>query len=352
MKGGAAKADDLVIIFRQLSTMIKAGLPLVEALNTLTEQADKATIYHAMSSIEKDVQAGSSFHEAMVRHPKVFNQFVLSMIKAGEASGQLDVILDQVAIYMEKSAKIVRDVKSASMYPAGVLIFCTIIMYVIMTTLVPTFEQVFSDMGDDLPFLTQIVVWVSYACRAYWYVILGLPFVLIFTFKKWKNTKHGRWIHDYYILRLPVFGQLFQKVAVARFTRALGTLMHSGVNILNALEITSQSAGNVTIEAAIIKTRMAIQGGETITRPLAESGIFPPMVTRMIEVGERTGALESILQKVAEYYEDQVDAAVAGLTKMIEPMLIVFLGITIGSVVIAMFLPLFKMLENISGTNS
>ena len=206
-------------------------------------------------------------------------------------------------------------------------------------------------MGDSLPMLTQIVVAVSYACRELWWMVLGGIIIFVVAFKKWKATQSGRWIHDYYLLRLPVLGDLYQKVAIARFTRALGTLMRSGVNILNALEITAQSAGNVTIEAAIMKTRAAIQGGETITRPLVESGVFPAMVTRMIEVGERTGALESMLQKIAEYYEDQVDAAVAGLTKLIEPMLIIFLGCTIGSVVVAMFLPLFKMLENISGTN-
>ncbi len=351
LKSGRVKTEDLVIVFRQLATMIRAGLPLVEALNTLTEQADKRRLCHALGQIERDVQAGSTFHDAMARHGTIFNPFILSMIKAGEASGQLDIILDQLAIYLEKSAKIVREIKSASMYPAGVLIFCTLIMFVIMTTLVPVFQDVFDGMGEELPLLTKIVIAVSLACRKYWYIIIFSPFVLIFLFKRWKKTKSGRWIHDYYLLRIPVFGPLFQKVAIARFSRALGTLMRSGVNILSALEITAQSAGNVTIESAIMKTRIAIQGGDTITRPLVESGLFPPMVTRMIEVGERTGALEDMLQKVAEYYEDQVDATVAGLTKLIEPMLIVFLGVTIGSVVISMFLPMFKMLESLGGAN-
>lgn len=349
LKRGKAKIEDLVLIARQLATMIRAGLPLIEVLNILGEQVERLTLKNVLRQVEKDVQGGSSFYEALARHPRVFNQFFLSMVKAGEASGMLDTILDQVALYLEKSASIRRKVKAAVMYPAVVSVVAALIMILIMWKVVPVFEEIFSDLDQELPVLTQIVVAISRFIRDKWYVgIAGIiGFYILVT--QWGRTKSGRYFIDTWKLKAPVFGPLMLKVAVARFTRSLGTLMRAGVNILGALEIVAKTAGNVVIEEAVLNTKLSIQSGESITKPLVDSGVFPPMVTRMIEVGEKTGALENMLHKVAEYYEDQVDTAVAGLTSLIEPLLIVGLGISIGTIVIAMFMPLIKMIEAVSG---
>ncbi len=348
MRRGGAKLDDIVLIARQLATMIRAGLPLIEVLNILGEQVEKVVLRNTLRQIERDVQGGSSFYEALARHPKVFNQFFLSMVKAGEASGMLDTILDQVAIYLEKSASIQRKVKSAIMYPAAVSVFAFLIMTLIMWKVVPVFEDIFKELDEGLPIPTIIVIAISKFVREKWYIGIagGVGFYILVT--QYGRTKSGRRQIDTVILKLPVFGPLLLKVAIAKFTRSLGTLMRAGVNILGALEIVAKTAGNVVIEEAVLKTKVSIQSGESITKPLVESGVFPPMVTRMIEVGERTGALENMLHKVAEYYEDQVDTAVAGLTSLIEPLLIAFLGVAIGTIVIAMFMPLIKMIEAVS----
>lgn len=345
LKRGGVHIEDLVLISRQLATMIRAGLPLIEVLNVLGEQVEKLVLKNTLTQVERDVQGGSSFYEALAKHPRIFNQFFLSMVKAGEASGMLDTILDQVATYLEKSASIRRKVKSATMYPAAVTFFAIIIMVIIMWKVVPTFEEIFDGLGQELPILTQIVIACSNFVRFQWYLVLGAIIGIVIVTRQYYQTKSGRFNIDMMKLRLPVFGPLLLKVAIARFSRSLGTLMRAGVNILGALEIVAKTAGNVVIEDAIYKTKTSIQSGETITKPLVESGVFPPMVTRMIEVGERTGALENMLHKIAEYYEDQVDAAVNGLTSLIEPLLIAFLGVTIGTIVIAMFLPLIRMIE-------
>lgn len=351
LRRGGTKIEDLVLISRQLATMIRAGLPLIEVLNILGEQVDKLILRNVLRQVEKDVQGGSSFYEALARHPKVFSQFFLSMVKAGEASGMLDTILDQVATYLEKSASIRRKVKSAIMYPAAVSLFAGLIMILIMWKVVPVFEDIFRDLGQQLPLPTRIVIAISRFIRDQWYIgIIGVV-GSYFLFYQWSRTKSGRVQIDTLKLKVPVFGPLMLKVSIAKFSRSLGTLMRAGVNILGALEIVAKTAGNVVIEEAVLKTKLSIQGGESITKPLVEAGVFPPMVTRMIEVGERTGALESMLHKVAEYYEDQVDAAVAGLTSLIEPLLIVFLGGMIGTIVIAMFMPLIKMIDAVSGGN-
>lgn len=348
LKRGKPKIEDLVLISRQLATMIRAGLPLIEVLNILGEQVERLTMKNVLRQVERDVQGGSSFYEALARHPRVFNQFFLSMVKAGEASGMLDTILDQVATYLEKSASIRRKVKAAIMYPAVVSVVAALIMVLIMWKVVPVFEEIFADLDEELPMLTQMVIAISRFIRDRWAVALAGIIGFIVLFKQWGKTKSGRFRIDTIKLRMPVFGPLLLKVAIARFTRSLGTLMRAGVNILGALEIVARTAGNVVIEQAVMNTKTSIQGGESITKPLVESGVFPPMVTRMIEVGEKTGALENMLQKVAEYYEDQVDAAVSGLTSLIEPLLIVGLGISIGTIVIAMFMPLIKMIEAVS----
>jgi type IV pilus assembly protein PilC len=347
LKGGAIKLEDLVLVSRQLATMIRAGLPLIEVLNIMGEQVDKLALRNCIQQVERDVQNGSSMYEAMARHPRIFNQFFLSMIKAGEASGMLDTILDQVATYMEKTASILRKVKSAIMYPTIVTIFAILIMILIMWKVVPVFEEIFEGLDTTLPIPTQIVIGISRFFRDQWYIIVAAVVSLSFIFSQWIRTKSGRRNWDQLKLKIPIFGELFLKLAVSRFTRTLGTLMRAGVNILGALDIVAKTAGNMVIEEAVNRTKFSIQAGESLTKPLAESGIFPPMVTRMIEVGERTGALENMLGKVAEYYEDQVDTMVAGLTSLIEPLLIMFLGIIVGTVVISMFMPLVKMLETI-----
>ncbi len=345
LKKGRVTIEDIVLVARQMATMIRAGLPLIEVLNILGDQVDKLTLRIVLRQIERDVQGGSSLYEAMARHPRVFNQFFLSMVKAGEASGMLDAILDQVAIYTEKAASIRRKVKSATMYPAAVSVFAVLIMTLIMWKVVPVFEEIFEGLGGDLPVLTKIVIACSNFVRDRWYIVLGIVIGLVIVLIQWGKTKAGRFAIDSFKLKMPIFGPLLLKVAIARFSRSLGTLLRAGVNILGALEITAKTAGNVVIEGAVMRTRQAIQSGEGITKPLVESGVFPPMVTRMIEVGERTGAMENMLHKIAEYYEDQVDAAVSGLTSLIEPLLIIVLGSIIGLIVISMFLPLIKMLE-------
>lgn len=349
LKRGAVKIEDLVLVSRQLATMIRAGLPLIEVLNILGEQVERLTLKNVLRQVERDVQGGSSFYEALARHPRVFNQFFLSMVKAGEASGMLDTILDQVATYLEKSASIRRKVKAAIMYPAVVSVVAALIMILIMWKVVPVFEEIFAELDEELPMITQFTIAISRFIRDQWYIGIAAIVGIVIIFKQWGKTKTGRFQIDSMKLKLPIFGPLLLKVAVAKFSRTLGTLMRAGVNILGALEIVAKTAGNVVIEQAVMNTKQSIQSGDTITKPLVESGVFPPMVTRMIEVGEKTGALENMLHKVAEYYEDQVDTAVAGLTSLIEPLLIVVLGICIGTVVISMFMPLIKMIEAVSG---
>lgn len=348
MKGkrGGVNIEDKVIMSRQFAVMIRAGLPLLEVLNILAEQSDKIAMKTIMKQVERDVETGSSLTEAMQKHPKMFDTFFVSMVRAGEASGMLDTILDQVATYLEKVASIQRKVKSAVMYPAVVSFVAICITIFLLTTVVPVFEEIFSQLDPSkMPALTKLVVWMSDTLRKRMvYVIVALVALVIAVWQGGK-TKKGRHFIDNFKLKMPIFGPLFLKVAVARFTRTLGVLIRSGVNILNALDITARTANNVLIEAAVMKTRASIQGGETIAAPLRESEIFPPMVVRMIDVGERTGALEAMLTKIADFYEDQVDSAVAGLTSLIEPLLIVFLGIMVGFIAIAMFMPLFKMVE-------
>lgn len=347
-KGGRIKLEDLVILTRQFATMIRAGLPLIEVLNILSEQTDKRALKLVMKQIERDVEVGASLHEAMVKHPQVFSTFYLSMIMAGEAAGMLDSILDQVATYLEKVASIQRKIKSAVMYPSVVSVVAISITVFLLVKIVPVFAGIFTEMGGTLPLPTRITVALSAFLQNNY--IIALMMVVGTVFAIWqvgKTPKGKRALHKFQ-LKMPIFGPLFLKVGVARFTRTLGTLIRSGVNILAALEICGKTAGNVIIEEAVMKTRASIQQGESIAAPLRESDVFPPMVVRMIDVGERTGALESMLTKIAEFYEDQVDAAVSGLTSMIEPLLIVFLGVVVGFIVISMFMPMFEMISLVS----
>ena len=344
-KRGSIKIEDIVVMSRQFATMIRAGLPLMEVLNILSEQSEKVKLKTVLKQVERDVETGSSLTEAIQKHPKIFNVFFTSMVKAGEAAGMLDTILDQIASYLEKVASIQRKVKSAVMYPIVVSVVAIGITVLLMIKVVPVFTDIFNDLGGELPWTTKITVFISDTLRHNFFVMVLVLTGIGLLIWQAGRTKRGRFLLDKWKLTMPVFGPIFMKVAVARFTRTLGTLIRSGVNILSALDIVAKTANNVVIEASVHRTRQSIQNGESIAEPLRSDGIFPPMVVRMIDVGERTGALETMLAKIADFYEDQVDAAVAGLTSLIEPLLIVFLGLVVGFIAISMFLPMFKMVE-------
>ncbi|MCC5877764.1 MAG: type II secretion system F family protein [Candidatus Sumerlaeia bacterium] len=347
-KGGRVKLEDIVIMSQQMSVMIRSGLPLIEVLNILGEQTERRSLAEVLRQVEKDVEGGSSLTEAIQKHPNVFNTFYLSMVRAGEASGMLDSILDQVATYLERLAALQRKIKSALMYPTTVTLVAIGITFFLMVKVVPVFEDIFESLEGDLPVPTMITIAISQTLQSYWWLALLILVVLYVILYQWGKTYSGRMTIDRFKLTMPIFGALLLKSSVAKFCRTLGTLIRSGVNILYALEITAKTSGNAVIEAAVYKTRSSIQAGESLTKPLVEANVFPPMVTRMIDVGERTGALEGMLIKIADFYEDQVNTMVAGLTSLIEPLLIVGLGVVIGFIVVSMFMPMFKMIEMLS----
>lgn len=345
--GSKIKLDDLIIFTRQLSTMVSAGLPLIESLDVLGEQMENANFRQVVLNIQKDVEAGSTLTSALERHPKVFTDLYVNMVKAGEASGMLDGILNQLALYLEKSGNLARKVKGAMVYPAVVSSFCLLVAAFLMIFIIPRFEKIYISMGAQLPLATRVLLGTSkLMVRNLLWIILAIGIAVYFG-KKYLQTIDGKMKFDSFKLKMPVFGDLFRKVAVAKFTRTLSTLVRSGVNIITALEIVAKTSGNVIIEQAVLKTKTSIQEGESISAPLMQTGVFPPMVTRMIAVGERTGALEEMLSKIAEFYDEQVDAAVAALTSLIEPLLIVVLGVLIGGMVICMYLPIFNMVNTI-----
>ncbi len=339
------KLDDIVIFSRQLATMVDSGIPLVQALDILYDQIEKPNFKQVVATIRDDVEVGSGFSEALMKHPAVFSPLYINMVKAGESSGALDDILDRLAAYLEKANALQRKVKSSLVYPAVVVTMAFLITLVMLLKVIPTFKGIFSMLGGTLPLPTRILILVSDTLRSMFiYVAIGAG-IFVFAIKKYISTPKGRNVFDRSILNLPVLGPLFRKLAVAKFTRTLSTLVKSGVPILVALEIVGKTSGNTVIEKALEGVRASIKEGENIADPLAKSGVFPPMVVRMIHVGEQTGELEKMLGKIADFYDDQVDAAVSGLTSLIEPLIIAFLGIVIGGIVIAMFLPVFKMTE-------
>ncbi len=339
------KLDDLVIFSRQLATMVESGITLVQALHILSEQAENRTLSDVTLGIKEAIEGGSSLHEAMARHPKIFSHLYINMVKAGETSGLLDEILDRLSTYLEKTAALQRKVKSSLVYPAVVITMAFIITLVLLIKVVPTFEGIFATLGGTLPLPTQILISVSNTLRHMFFALVILFGIAVFLFKKFIDTRKGRYWFDYRTLRVPIFGPLMRKVVVAKFSRTLATLVKSGVPILNALEIVGKTSGNLVVEGAVDKARDSIREGEPISEPLSKSGVFPPMVVRMIAVGEQTGQLEHMLNKISDFYDEQVDAAVSGLTSMIEPLVIGFLGIIIGGIVIALFMPIFKITE-------
>jgi type IV pilus assembly protein PilC len=334
---------DVVVFARQFSTMINAGLPLIQCLDILQAQQENKTFKKMLRQIKETVEGGSTLADALAKYPNVFDELFVNMVAAGETGGILDTILDRLSEYMEKAMKLKKKVKSAMTYPIIVLCIAVLVIGVIMVFVIPVFEKMFADFGGALPGPTQIVVNASRFVRDNIVYMIGAVVVFLFAFKRYYKTEKGRALVDDYLLKLPIFGLLLRKVAVAKLTRTLGTMVSSGVPILDALDITAKTAGNKTVESAIYKVRSAISEGRTMADPLAESGVFPSMVCQMVAVGESTGALDAMLSKIADYYDDEVDAAVDSLTSMIEPFMMVFLGVTIGGLVVSMYLPIFKM---------
>jgi type IV pilus assembly protein PilC len=346
--GGGVPAKDLAIFVRQFSVMIDAGLPLVQCLEILGTQQENKTFAKILQQTRMDVEGGASLADAMRKHPKAFDDLFVNMIAAGEAGGILDTILKRLATYIEKAVKLKAQVKGAMVYPIAVISIAGIVIAVILWKVIPTFASMFEGLGAQLPLPTRIVIAMSQ-----WFVRL-LPFMVVFIiagaflFKKYYATYGGRRVIDRIVLKLPIMGILMQKIAVARFCRTLATLMASGVPILDGLEITARTAGNAIIEDAIMAVRKGVESGLTVAQPLKESGVFPPMVVQMIGVGEQTGALDAMLSKIADFYEDEVDQAVANLLTLMEPVMIAFLGVTVGGIVISMYLPLFDLISKLS----
>jgi type IV pilus assembly protein PilC len=340
---------DLMIFTRQFSTMIDAGLPLVQGLTILAEQSENPTFKAILKEITKDVEGGSTLAEAMKKHPKIFDSLFVNLVAAGEMGGMLDTILRRLAQFIEKAEKLKSQIKGAMTYPLVVVAIAIIVIAVILIFVIPVFEDMFKSFGSALPTPTQIVVNMSRFLKSNIHWVIIALMALIYGFKRYRDTAAGRKVTDSLFLKLPVFGNLLKKTAVARFTRTLGTMISSGVPILDALEIVAKTAGNVVIEEIIYEVRGSIAEGQTIAEPLSENDIFPGMVIQMIAVGEATGALDSMLEKIADFYDEEVDAAVAALTSMLEPLLMLFLGGSIGGLVIAMYLPIFGMAAAMGG---
>lgn len=338
---------DIVIFTRQLSTMIDAGLPLVQSLEILSKQQENPTFKKVLTAIKSDVETGTTFADAMRKHPKVFNNLFTNMIEAGETGGILDTILSRLAGFMEKAMELQKKIKGAMTYPTICLAIALLILVVILVFVIPVFESMFEQMGGALPMPTQIIVYMSQFCKSnFLYMLMG-GYAILYTIKKIYNTKNGRIKMDAMAIKLPIVGTLIRKVAVAKFTRTLGTMLQSGVPILEALTVVAKTSGNKVIEAAVFRVADSIAEGRPIAEPLEESGVFPNMVVQMINVGEQVGALDTMLEKIADFYDGEVDQAVENLTAMIEPLMMVVLGGMIGGLVVAMYLPIFAMAGNI-----
>ena len=346
--GGGVPSKDLAIFVRQFSVMIDAGLPLVQCLEILGSQQDNKNFAKILQQTRMDVEGGASLADAMRKHPKAFDDLFTNMIAAGEAGGILDTILKRLATYIEKAVKLKAQVKGAMMYPVAVITIAGLVIAVILWKVIPTFAAMFAGLGAELPLPTRIVIAMSQ-----WFARL-LPFMVVFAvlgtflFRRYYATHGGRRMVDGMVLKLPILGEIMRKIAVARFCRTLSTLMSSGVPILDGLEITARTAGNAIIEDAIMSVRKGVESGLTVAQPLRESKVFPSMVVQMIGVGEQTGALDAMLGKIADFYEEEVDQAVANMLTLMEPVMILFLGVTVGGIVISMYLPLFDLISKLS----
>ncbi len=340
---------EMAIFTRQFATMIDAGLPLVQCLDILGMQQENPTFKKVILKIKEDVESGSTFADALSRHPKVFDSLFVNLVAAGEVGGMLDTILSRLADYIEKSMKLAKKIKGAMVYPSTILAVAVVVTVVLLVYVIPIFAKMFADFGQALPGPTQFVLGISDFTRKYFLLVIVFVFLLAAAFKWYYKRETGRRNVDRIMLRLPVVGSLLQRIAVARFSRTLGTMVSSGVPILESMDIVAKTAGNKIIEEAIFKARTSISEGKTIAEPLADSKVFPPMVTQMVAVGEATGALDAMLTKIADFYDDEVDAAVEAMTALLEPMLMVFLGVVIGGLVIAMYLPVFKLAGAVGG---
>ncbi|MGZ5444277.1 MAG: type II secretion system F family protein, partial [Thermoanaerobaculia bacterium] len=342
--GGGVPAQSIAIFTRQFSVMIDAGLPLVQCLEILGNQQDNKTFKRVLIQIRSDVESGSNLADSMRKHPKVFSDLYTNMVAAGEAGGILDTILQRLANYIEKAVKLNGQVRSAMIYPVAVISIACIVVAVILWKVIPVFASLFESLGAELPMPTRVVIALSNFIASFWWLMIMLFVAGWFATKKYHQTYKGKRVLDGILLKIPILGILLRKIAVARFCRTLATLTSSGVPILDGLTITARTAGNSVIEDAIMATRKSVEEGKTISEPLGDTEIFPPMVVQMIAVGEQTGALDTMLSKIADFYEEEVDVAVAGLMKLLEPVLIAFLGVAIGGIVIAMYMPMFTLI--------
>ena len=343
--GKRVKMKEIVHFTRQFATMVNSGLPLVQCLDILSQQTENKFLATSVKEVQSDVESGATLADALRNHPKVFNDLYVNMVAAGEAGGILDTVLLRLSVFLEKNEALVRKVKGAMIYPGVIMSVAVIAITVLLVFVIPTFQSMFASVDLALPAPTRLVIWLSDMLKAYWWLMLGLLVAGVWSIRMYYRTSGGRLVLDQVILRIPILGDLMRKTAVARFTRTLGTLLSSGVSILDGLEITARTAGNRVIHDAVMRSRSSIAGGETIAEPLKQSGVFPPMVTQMINVGEQTGTIDEMLDKIADFYDDEVDTAVEALLAAMEPMLIVFLGLVVGGMIVAMYLPIFDMIN-------
>jgi type IV pilus assembly protein PilC len=347
LPGAGVKTRDVVIFTRQFATMINAGLPLVQSLSILAQQTENKTLKDITRAVVYDVEAGNTLADALAKHPKAFTGLYVNMVAAGEAGGILDTILLRLATFLEKNDALVRKVKGAMVYPAVIVTVAILAVAVLLVFVIPTFSAMFASVNMELPAPTRLVIGLSDVLTRFWWVIILAIAVLVFSFRSYYSTPNGRKVIDGALLNAPVVGDLLRKSAVSRFTRTLGTLISSGVSILDGLEITAKTAGNRVVHDAVMSSRQSIAGGETIAGPLQTSGVFPPMVISMISVGEQTGGLDEMLTKIADFYDAEVDVAVSALLSLMEPIMIVVLGVIVGGMVVAMYLPIFDMVNAI-----
>lgn len=341
--GGKVKDKDLAIYTRQFSTMVDAGLPIAQCLTILSEQSDSKTLRDVTGRIAREVEGGATLAESFRKYPKVFDDLFTNMLQVGESGGVLDVVLQRLSGYIEKAAKLKAKVKGAMVYPVTIIGVAALVIVFMMIFVIPTFAKMFQGLGADLPLPTKIVMLLSDLVQKYIILMVLAGAGAIYAIKRYYATDQGSKVIDAFLLKVPVIGMLIRKVAVARFTRTLGTLISSGVPILEGLLITARSAGNRVVERTVMQARTAVTSGRTLSEPLKGSAVFPPMVVHMISVGENTGALDQMLQKIADFYDDEVDTAVGALTSLLEPIMIVFLGVVVGGLVVAMYLPIFKL---------